>query len=344
VGRSGRPLACVRSLALLLAALCAAEPAAWADGLLYKPGDIILPFVDNAAVGEVVAFDPVSLESTPIATGNLLNPDPLGVALDANGDVLVIVYDDSGPTSADVIRVDGHTGAQSLVVDMPMGPPPDSGGLLDGTPNNPARVGNTLYVRTDATVVAVDLDHESAAVIARGGFLVESPRLFVTAETDSTLLTFGGPLVRLSLDSLQQSIAANPGAGEIFDVVVLGSVPILLTNAGLLELDPVLGPTLLFPFYEIPGETTVGMLPSGDFVVGNVNRIFQLANPDSQSVKLIDNNLPGPFYVASLGGFVVAPDTVPEPTGAQLVAFLALAALGKLRAVGCPGDRLDHER
>jgi hypothetical protein len=48
-------------------------------------------------------------------------------------------------------------------------------------------------------------------------------------------------------------------------------------------------------------------------------------------VKLIDNNLPGPFYVASLGGFVVAPDTVPEPTGAELVAALLLAAFARLR-------------
>lgn len=208
MGLSRRSLTRVRALALV-AALLLTAPIARADGLLYKPGDIILPlvtYVDNAAVGEVVDFDPNTLNSTPIATGDLLAA-PLGAALDANGDILVVEEQyatDTTTTPARILRIDGHSGAQSLVADLPADALASNNGSIGGVPCNPARLGSSLYIRTSEGIIEVDLDTGSVSEIAKDGFLAGagSGIFFVTAETDSTLLTFtqaGHLLIRVAV-------------------------------------------------------------------------------------------------------------------------------------------------
>lgn len=99
---------------------------------------------------------------------------------------------------------------------------------------------------------------------------------------------------------------------------------ILLGGVGIVELDPSLGPTVLA---STPSSTGLGLLADGTFAVltGSLVERVDPANPMPET--LFDGSPDG----VTTSALVVAPDTVPEPEGAQLAALLALLALAVRR-------------
>jgi sugar lactone lactonase YvrE len=116
-GRPGRALRAPRLAVLVAAAALVLVPAADAAAIALSPGDILV--ADQLAVGGsggVIRVDPASGAQTTVSSGGSF-VHPSGVALEADGDILVADYSafggDDGPGG--VIRVDPASGAQTTV-------------------------------------------------------------------------------------------------------------------------------------------------------------------------------------------------------------------------------------
>jgi len=195
VGRSRRSLTRVRPLALV-AAIALAASIARADGLLYRPGDVILlqHLARPSPVNRIVALNPATLAMTPISAGQDLSSDEvlLSGGFDENGDILVLISAPNNTSS--LVRVDAQTGTQTTM------PTTIAGGC---NPSGPlARLGDLLYVPTATDLLAVDLATGDATPITQGGFLVtisalrsQTPRHRCCLEP-SKAISFASPLRR----------------------------------------------------------------------------------------------------------------------------------------------------
>jgi hypothetical protein len=306
-------------------ALFLAASTAQADGLLYQPGDILIAVRSNGGLNSfdgVVSLDPDTLLVTPLAQGDLLDAGgiggtgPSGVALEANGDILVIFVPPAG--GAHVVRVDGKTASQSPVATT---------AEVIRTEIYPARIGGQLFINTGDSISAVDLATGSTSLLTSHGFLT-SDSTFVTAESDTTLLTSGnqnsgqpnGSLVHVALDTQRQSLGEYIGF-SISGAAMMGSTPFLSTGVGVIELDPILGPTRLAPV----GGPGIGIFPDGSLAVnegsGNCS-LARLRDPYTQPETLL-NGLPGEICT----GWAIVP--APEPSAL----LLSVASVGSLLAI-----------
>src|SRR5262245_46823532 len=138
--------------AVLAIAFVAARPVAAAA---FQAGDIL--YTDSSAA--IIGINPATGQRTIIASGGRL-ARPFGIALDANGDVLV-----SDTLARAIIRIDSRTGAQAIVA---------SGGLL-GTPFGPYgiavdRKGDIVIANAQAIIRLNPLTGEQSIVCEGGRF------------------------------------------------------------------------------------------------------------------------------------------------------------------------------
>jgi hypothetical protein len=116
VGRAGW---LVLSLALLAASLAPAS----AGGVTLRPGDIIIADQDafGGFDGGIIRVDPLTGRQTAVSSNEIssadLFQDPMNLAFDSRGRILVVELDGGGDLSGDggVIRVDPATGQQTAV-------------------------------------------------------------------------------------------------------------------------------------------------------------------------------------------------------------------------------------
>ena len=315
MGRSRRSLTHVRALALVAAVLLAA-PIVRADGLLYKPGDIIVPVTTGSGMSltaSILVVAPDTSQATPIATGNLLEPTELhAIALADNGDILVL---QKMGTGGNVVRVDGSSGDQS----------PVTSSTDYASSANIARFGDRLVFGESNTLIGLDLGTGDSAVIASDGFLNPNvSQSILSVRPDSTSMVLVGNLsflLRISLDTGAQSLVADFNAGGYYDTETTDQGILVLTFAGLVLLAPDQDPTFVA---NIQSGNTFGILRDGTVVVGDGAQLYRVQTGSAPTLLYTPAD---PSTV--LGGLLVAPGAVPEPAGGQLVALLALAALAR---------------
>jgi hypothetical protein len=178
----------------------------------------------------------------------------------------------------------------------------------------------------------MDLRTGDATELLFGGFLagdgVSGVGCFVYPESDSSLLMgAAGYLVRLSLDAGQQSLVASFEPQRVLGALVSGSeIVVLLDQAGIVGLDPVLGPTLL----SIHGGTSFGLLADGTFALLHPPYVARIdSSQPYQQLTAQDLLFNGQSTGIDTDAILVAP--APEPAGGQLIALLALAGIARCR-------------
>jgi DNA-binding beta-propeller fold protein YncE len=293
------------------------------------PGDLLVTDVAGpTGVDKIIRVDPVSGEQTVITSGGLLG-SPVGIALDANGQILAINQEGSG--GAWIVRVDPATGSQTPVT---------SGGLFSRGIGLALDDSGNIFASDDAIgIIMVDPLTGSQSLLSSGSFwgitfdnagdLVatdnRSQALLRVDPTNGsqTLISSGGafkdPLgVVTDLEgNIFVSDVNNPGGGDSFIVRV----------------DPVTGAqtTIFGP----DSSYTAGLLAIDD--TGQIiapNQHFTLGPPRVSGVLSIDPDTGLAVTLSSGGeffdavGVVIVP--IPEPSTALLLA-LGLAGLAVQR-------------
>src|SRR2546423_8570631 len=184
----GIKLAATLGMAFVAAGAIAAGP--------FQIGDIV--YTDS--FGAVFKINPATGERAIVARDDKL-VQPFGIALEANGDVLVT---DTGALA--VVRIDSQTGSQSVVA---------TGGLL-GIPYGIAvdRKGDILIANLQAIVRVNPLTGEQAIVSAGGHFGVGYPLGVAVAENGDLIVAnvgFPSEIIRVNPRTGQQTLLAKDG-------------------------------------------------------------------------------------------------------------------------------------
>ncbi len=178
-------LAAVLAITFIAARAVAASP--------FQDGDIL--YTDSSAA--VIGINPATGQRTIVASGGRLLR-PFGIALDANGDVLV---SDTG--SQAIIRIDSLTGSQTAVA---------VGGLI-ATPFGPygiavERKGDILVANGQAMIRVNPLTGEQALVSAGGRFGASGGAPVGLAATEN------GELIVAVVGSPSEVVRVNPKNGR----------------------------------------------------------------------------------------------------------------------------------
>lgn len=207
------------ALALGLAGLATTAPA-----VTLNKGDILV--VDHSAAAAVLRIDPVTGVKTVISSGgNLIAPR--GVALEANGDVLV--SDSAGL----IVRVDPATGGQTVV---------SSGGSLGELQHLVVEADGKILVVNRSELFRVDPDTGAQVLLSSG---LPGTR-GVAIEADDQILASGNDdIIRVDPVSGTQSIVSSGGLLVNLHGIAVeanGDIIVAVPNTpALIRVDPITG-------------------------------------------------------------------------------------------------------
>jgi DNA-binding beta-propeller fold protein YncE len=213
------------TMALLVALVGPAEVAA----VTLNPGDILVS--DGAfGTGAVILVDPVTGSQTTVSAGGSLG-GLWGIALDANGDILVAA------TSTGIIRIAPSTGGQTIV---------STGGSFVAPQGIAVAANGDFFVVDQAAfgtgaVFRVDPGSGAQTLISFGGNFASPYNLAI--EADGNILV---------ADPNAFGPGCGPGTGAIFRVDPMSGVQTILSSGG---------------SFACPGGVAVA--PSGEIFVVN---------------------------------------------------------------------------
>lgn len=197
----------------------------------------------------LVRVDPISGAQTPISTGGLF-VKPNGIAVEADGNVLVSDFDGFGGTGK-IIRVDPATGGQTVVA--------SGGSLVDPTgmvldANGDILVADFGEPGGTGKIVKVNPSTGAQTVVSSGGVFIDP--FGITLDLDGNILVAdfdnnggAGKLIRVDPVTGTQSIVSSGGFFvNLAGVAVEASGNILVSDAnafggpgGIIRVDPITG-------------------------------------------------------------------------------------------------------
>jgi hypothetical protein len=339
--------------AALAAGLCAGEVRA---GVVLNPGDLVVSDQESQGGlvydGALVRVNPTTGAQTMISSGGLLN-DPVGVAVDGAGRILVADFNSGGGGA--LIRVDPLTGAQSLATAAP----------LSGQPRGVAIApSGMIYVSCDnGKIVAVNPVSGAQTTVSAG------PPLLVPEQ-----MAFDGSGKLVVADAQAGGPTPDGPGGAVIGVdVTSGTESLLNTNPLHLAIGVAVEPSGAVLVSDFPGppsslparvsrldrasgtltplSTGGALVRPGQMTIDEDGRLLVVdqAAYGSGGVIAIDR-LTGAQSAVSSGGFFSHPSGVavvvaPEPAALSLVLFaLPAVILRRRRSDSSPVPNADRVR
>jgi hypothetical protein len=299
--------------AVVFSAVSVAVGVAQAPGVVLTPGDI---FVVDQGVPGIIRVDPTTGNQAVVSSASFL-AGPRGIALDANGDILVASgFDFTGG----VVRVDPATGNQTVV---------SSGGFFV----QPADLaldanGDILVADFSAGVIRVNAVTGAQTVVSSGGNFTTISGIAIAANGDIIISDFDnflegpGEVIRVNpLTGAQHVVSTGGNFFNPAGIAIAANGDILVANQGfypggvnsIIRVNPVTGAqTVVFSSSSIL-PAAIELDAAGDI----------LAADYFGSVIKLDPKTGGHTIVSSGGSFV-------QPIG--------IAIVPPAREPGCPRE------
>ena len=198
-----------------VAAFLAAFLASVAAAASLRPGDLVVTRDREPDLpGAILHVDPQTGLRTVIAELRNLESEASGIAIDADGDLLVVERSRPGPRGlppsqpSEIVRVDPETGAQSVVASFP-----PIIGQIDVSPFGIAIDASGDLLVTDvgrSTILRIDAATGATEVVSSGGLLAAPTGIAIGAAGDVFVLNWGPlplfpTIVRIDPESGEQS-------------------------------------------------------------------------------------------------------------------------------------------
>ncbi len=196
-----------------------------AAAVTLAPGDIVI--ADQGDLPAIIRIDPTTGNQTIVSSGGLLAV-PRGVALDANGDILVAVR--FGPING-VVRVDPATGNQTIVS--------SAGNFLAPADLALDANGDILVADFNRGVIKVDPMTGAQTVVASGGNLTTVNGIAIAANGDILISDFDefnvgpGEVIRVNpVTGAQTVVSAGGNFLNPAGIAIAANGDIVVANQG----------------------------------------------------------------------------------------------------------------
>jgi Ca2+-binding RTX toxin-like protein/streptogramin lyase len=349
-----------RSALAGLAATCAALAAApAAPAATISPGDLLAVSDTNA----VLQIDPADGGQATFASGGSL-ANPSGVAVAANGDILVTDADAFGG-SGGVLRIDPATGAQATVS--------SGGSFTDPSGLALEADGDILVVERGPVsqpggIVRVDPVTGTQTVVSWGGSFVEPVGIAVEPGGDILVADLfavpgSGAIIRVDPATGAQTVVSSGGSfDDPYGLAVEADGDVLVADVwaeAVFRVDPATGAqSTVSSGGALASPFSVALAPGGEILVGGAGGVVAL-DPVTGAQTTVSSGAPG---LLSLAVSTVMSHSIPKGSGAdgvllmrdgdRLVLFdsalnvvaagpVALANAAVIQGAGGQGDALE---
>jgi sugar lactone lactonase YvrE len=248
-----------------------------------NPGDLVVsdPAAFEGFLGGIIRVDPITGAQTTISSGGNF-VQPWGIAIDDNGDIVVV---DTGRQFVDdslILRVDPVTGAQTIVssggfIDFPLDVAIDANGdllVIDfGSPDQILRIDPITGAQTVLSSggnlrtpisIAIDANGDLLVLEEGSGFSIEPKILRIDPITGAQTIVFSGR-------GLSDGLIKPQGIAIDEDGTLLISDEVNLATGRIVRVDLVTGAQTEISFGGfLDSPTGIALEESGDIVVADL--------------------------------------------------------------------------